>query len=149
MRKLTLLSPVNARPSKRVSVSRLICSETNEAINRSQCRFRKCPLSNQLIPLPLNDDTAVSGGNGVSVSESEMSTVLSVLDVAPKEMVVWLQINRKNCPESPFLSTKKIGKNSTAVFSIYICSTPNQNHPTPLRTDMFQVMGNTPAAEVI
>ena len=90
MRKLTLLSPINARPSKRVSVSRLLRSEINQAINRLQCRFGMCPLSNQLISLPLNDDTAVSSGNGVSVSESEVSAVLGVSDVARKERVVWL-----------------------------------------------------------
>ena len=43
-----------------------------------------CPLSNQLIPLPINDDTDVSGGNGVSVSESKVSGVSAVLGVAPK-----------------------------------------------------------------
>ena len=45
-------------------------------------------LSNQLISLPLNDDTAVYGGNRVSVTESEVSAVSGVLDVAPKERVV-------------------------------------------------------------
>ena len=44
-----------------------------------------CLLSNRLIPLPLNDDTSVSGGNGVSVSDLEVSTVLGVFDVAFKE----------------------------------------------------------------
>ena len=37
MSKLTLLSPVNASLSKSVSVSWLLHSETNKAINRSQC----------------------------------------------------------------------------------------------------------------
>ena len=47
-----------------------------------------CPLSNQLVPLPLNNDTAVIGGNGVSLSESEVSAVLGMTDVACKESVV-------------------------------------------------------------
>ena len=63
---------------------------------------RMCPLSNQLIPLPLNDDAAVSGGNGVSVSESEVSAVSGVLDTAPKERVVWLQMRRKKRHKFPF-----------------------------------------------
>ena len=57
MRKLTLLSNVNARPSKRVSVSRLLSSETNQTINRSQCWSECVRLSNQVIPMPLNNDT--------------------------------------------------------------------------------------------
>ena len=107
MRKLTLLSSVNARLSNRVSISWLICSETNEAINRSQCRFRKCQLSNQLIPLPLNDDTYVSLGIGVSVSDSEVSSVSGMLGVFGKEGLVWLQMRRKKRHKSPFFSTKK------------------------------------------
>ena len=110
MSKLTLLSPINLRAYKRVSVSRLLRSETNEAINKSQCRFGKCPLSNQLISLLLNDDTAVSSGNGVSVSESEVSSVLGVSGVFCKERVVWLQMCRKKRHKSPFFCTKKVGK---------------------------------------
>ena len=34
---------------------------------------------NQPIPLPLNDNTDASGGNGVSVSDSEVSAVSGVL----------------------------------------------------------------------
>ena len=49
----------------------------------------------------------------------------------------------------PFFEYQKNWKKLTAGFSISICSTPNQNHPTTLRTDNFQVMGNTPAAAVI
>ena len=49
--------------------------------------------------------------------------------------------------KSPFFSTKK-SKNRTVGFSISICYTPNQNHLTPLRTDMFQVMGNMLVAVV-
>ena len=149
MRKLTLLSPVNPCPSKHVSISRLLRSETNEAINRSQCRFGKCLFSNQLIPLPLNNDTAVSDGNEVSVSDSEVLSVSGVSGVFHNERVVWLQMRLKKRLRSPFFSTKKIGKQPTARFSISICSTPNKNHPTPLITDTFQVMGNTPAAAVI
>ena len=67
-------------------------------------------MSNQLIPLPLNDDTYVSGGNGVSVSDSEVSTVSGVLGVACKERVVSLQIRLKKRHKAPFFSTKKSGK---------------------------------------
>ena len=88
MRKLTLLSPVNARPSRRVSVSRLLRSETNKAIKNPQCRLGNFPFSNKLTPLPINDDTAVSGGNGVSVSESEVSAVSGMSGVARKERVI-------------------------------------------------------------
>ena len=149
MRKLTLLSPVNARPSKCVSVTRLLCSKINQAINISQCRFGMYPLSNQLIPLTLNYDTALSGRNRVSVSESEVSSVPGVSDMAGKKRVVWLQMCRKKRHTSSFFSTKTIGENPTAGFSIFACSTPNHNHLTPLITDMFQVMGNTPVDEVI
>ena len=40
---------------------------------------RDTSVVNQPIPLPLNDDTAAYGGNGVSVSESEVSELLGVL----------------------------------------------------------------------
>ena len=69
-----------------------------------------CPLSNQLIPLPLNNDTDVYGGNGVSVSESKLSALLGVLDVSPNDRVVWFQMRRKKHHKPPFFSTKKIGK---------------------------------------
>ena len=59
-------------------------------------------MSNQLIPLPLNDDTYVSGGNGVSVSDSEVSTVSGV---ACKERVVSLQIRLKKRHKAPFFIT--------------------------------------------
>ena len=121
MRKLTLLSSVNMCPSKHVSISRLFRSETNEAIYRSQCRLRKCPLSNQLIPLPLNDDTAVSGGNEVSVSESEVSSVSGGSGVFCNERVVWLQTRHKKRNKSPFFSTKKVGKKANRpLFNIHL-----------------------------
>ena len=140
MRKLTLISPVNTRPLKHVYVSWILCSETNEAISRLQCWWGNDPFSNQLIPLPINNDTAVSDRNGMLVSESEVS---GMLGVACKERVVCFQIRRKKRHKSPFLSTKKIGKKLTAGFSICIYSTSNHNHPTPLRTDIFQLTGNT------
>ena len=124
MRKLTIISHANDHMLKRVYVSRLLCPETDEAINNLQCQFRNCSLSNQLIPLPLNDDTAVSGGNGVSVSKSEVSAVSDVLVVACKKRVVWLQMCHKKCHKSPFLLTKN-RKKSTAIFSISICFTTN------------------------
>ena len=46
MGKLTLLSPINAHPLKRVYVSRILCSGTNKAINRSQCRSECVRLQN-------------------------------------------------------------------------------------------------------
>ena len=108
-----------------------------------------CPLSNQLIPLPLNDDTDVISGNGVSASESEVLEVSVMSGVTFKERLVWLKIRRKKHHKPPFLSAKKPEKNPTAGFSIYICSTPNQNNITPSRNDRFQVMGNTPVAVAI
>ena len=107
------------------------------------------PLSNQLIPLPLNDDTSVSSGNGVSVSESEVSEVPGMSGMARKERVVCLQMRLQKRHKSPFLSTNTIGENPTAGFSVSIYSTPNQSHPTTLITDTFQVMGNTPSYGVI
>ena len=69
-----------------------------------------CPLSNQLIPMPLNYDTDASSGNGVSVSESEVSAVSVVSEVARNKMLVWLKMCRKKRHKSPFISTKIIGK---------------------------------------
>ena len=43
----------------------------------------------------------------------------------------------------------KTEKKPTTGFSISIYSTPNQNHPSPLIPDTFQVMGNTPVDVVI
>ena len=45
--------------------------------------------------------------------------------------------------------SKKNEKKPTAGFSISIYSTPNQNHPTPLITDTFRVMGNLPVTVVV
>ena len=148
MIKLTLISSVNMCPLKRVSFSWMLCSEINKAINNLKCRFGNCPLSNQLIPLPLNDDTDMSGGNGISVLESEVSVVSGVLGVACKERVVCLKMGRKKRHKSPFLVPKQ-WENPTAGFSISICYTLNQNHLSPLITYNFRVMGNTPASAEI
>ena len=51
---------------------------------------------NKLIPLLLNDNTAASGMNGVSVSESKFPEVPGVSDEARKEVVVLLQMCRLN-----------------------------------------------------
>ena len=68
MMKLALLSPINVRPSKCVSISHLICSEINQqSTDDNVCR--DASVVNQPIPLPLNDDTDASGRNGVSESE--------------------------------------------------------------------------------
>ena len=74
------------------------------------------PFSNQLTPLPLNDDTDVSVGNWVSVLDSEVSTVLGVLGVARKERVVWLQMRYKKRHKSPFFSNKTIEKSQPPAF---------------------------------
>ena len=99
MSKLTLISPINARPTKRVSVSHLLCSETNQQSTEENVG-PDASVVNRPTPLPLNDDTSAYGGNGVSVSESEVLAVSVVLggvsDVARKEVVVCLQICRLN-----------------------------------------------------
>ena len=69
-----------------------------------------CLLPNQLITLPLNDDTAVSSGHGVSVLESEVSVVLDMSDMDRKERVVWLQMRRKSFTNTIFLVRKKSEK---------------------------------------
>ena len=56
-------------------------------------------LLNQLIPLPINDYTDVSRGNGVSVSESEVS-VVSGVDC--KERVIVANASQK-VSQIPFL----------------------------------------------
>ena len=75
------------------------------------------PLSNHLIPLTLNDNTDVSGGNGVSVSESEVS---GVPGVACRERVVWLPMRCKKRHKSPFLNTKKLEKSNRLSFNIHL-----------------------------
>ena len=77
MRKLTLSSPINTHPSKRVSVSQLLRSEINQKSTDDNVD-QDASIVNQSIPLPLNDYTAASGRNGVSVSESEVSAVPGV-----------------------------------------------------------------------
>ena len=81
-----------------------------------------CPLSNQLIPLTLNDDTAASCGNGVSFSDSEVSEVSIVLDLSSKERVVWLQMRRKNRHKPPFLVPKK-EKPNRRLFNLHMLYT--------------------------
>ena len=82
---LTLISPINVRPSKRVSVYQLIHSEINQQSTNNNVG-QGASVVNQPIPLPLNDDTAVSGRNGVSMSESEVSAVSDILG----ECWMWL-----------------------------------------------------------
>ena len=72
MRKLTPLSPINARILKHVSISQILHSEINQK-STDENVGRDASVVNQLIPLQLNDDTAVYGRNGVSVPESEVS----------------------------------------------------------------------------
>ena len=72
--------------------------------------IRECMLSNQLISLPINYGTDVSGGNGVSVSESEASEVSGLSGLARKERVVWLKIRCKSITNPLFLVPKKKGK---------------------------------------
>ena len=79
-----------------------------------------CPLSNQLILLSLKYDKSVSGGIGVSVSDSEVSSVLGVVDVDPMERVVWLQIRRKKHHKFPFLVPQKPEKSIRQIFNIHM-----------------------------
>ena len=67
MNNLTLISPINSRPSKCVSVSQLLRSETNQQSTDDNVGW-DASVVNQPIPLPLNDDKAVSRRNGVSVT---------------------------------------------------------------------------------
>ena len=69
MRKLTLISTINARPSKCVSIYQLLRSEINQQ-STDENVVRDLFVVNQPIPLPLNDGTAVSSRNEVSMSES-------------------------------------------------------------------------------
>ena len=89
-----------------------------------------CPLSNQLIPLPLNDDTDVISGNGVSASESEVSAVLGMLDVACKKRVVWMQTRRKKRHKSPLFSTKTFEKSNLRLFNIHMFYTQSELYST-------------------
>ena len=77
MRKLTLISPINARPLKRVSVSNIFCEEINHQ-STDENIGGGASLFNQPIPLTINDNTAASARNGVSFSESEVSTVSGI-----------------------------------------------------------------------
>ena len=75
-----------------------------------------CPLSNQLIPLPLNDDTYVYLGHGVSVSDSEVLFVSVLSGFFGKKRVVWLKMCRKKRHKSPFLLPKKSGNSQLPAF---------------------------------
>ena len=77
MRKLTLISTINARPSKCVSIYQLLLSEINQQ-STDENVVRDVFVVNQPIPLTINDGTSVSSRNGVSVSESEVLEVLGV-----------------------------------------------------------------------
>ena len=77
MRKLTLLSPINARPLKRTSFYQLLRSENNQQ-SKDENVGRYESIVNQPIPLPLNDNAAASDRNGVSVSDSEVLAVSSM-----------------------------------------------------------------------
>ena len=63
MRNLTLLSPINARPSKFVSISQILCSEINQKSTYDNVG-RDASIVNQPIPLLLNDNTSASDRNG-------------------------------------------------------------------------------------
>ena len=83
MRKLTLLSPINELPSKLISVSQLLRSEINHQSTDNNVGWDASVVI-QPIPLSLNDNTAASGGNVVSVSDSELSSVSGVLGTCRK-----------------------------------------------------------------
>ena len=71
MIKLTLLSPINEFPFKRVSVSQIIHSEINQQSTDDNVG-KDVSVVNKPIPLLLNDNTYASGRNGVSVSVLSM-----------------------------------------------------------------------------
>ena len=60
--------------SKRFPVYQLLCSEINQQSTDDNVG-RDASVVNQPISLPLNDDTAASGSNGVSVLELEVLEV--------------------------------------------------------------------------
>ena len=78
MSNLILLSPMNARPLKRASVSQIMCSKINQQSTDDNVGW-DVSVVNQPIPLSLNYNTAASSGNGVSVSDLEVSAVPGVL----------------------------------------------------------------------
>ena len=57
MKKLTLLSPINARLSKRVSVSQLLRSEINQQSTDDNVGWDASAV-NQPTSMPLNEDTS-------------------------------------------------------------------------------------------
>ena len=71
---MTLFSPINAHSPKHVSISQLLRSEINKQSTDGNIG-QDASVVNQPIPLPLNDDIAASGGNGVPVSDSEVLEV--------------------------------------------------------------------------
>ena len=169
MRKLKILSTINSRPLKCVSVYQLLRSEINQQSTDDNVG-RDASVVNQPIPLQIKDDKSASGRNGVSVSDSEVLAVLVVLG----ECQTCLARNwRSGCKRADLIrailailyqvlcnlyrvwelrgweKSTKNRKKPTASFSISICSTPNHNNSKPLRTDTFKVMGNTPIAVVI
>ena len=78
MGKLTLLSPINARLLKHISVSQLLRLEINQQ-SKDENVGRDASVVNKPIPLPLNENAAAYGRKGVSVSDSEVSEVSGVL----------------------------------------------------------------------
>ena len=77
MRKLTLLLPINARGSKRVSVSQILYSEIDQQSTDDNVG-RYASVVNQPTPLALNNYKAASVRNGVSMLDSEVSAVVGV-----------------------------------------------------------------------
>ena len=77
MSNLTLISLINSGPSKRVSVSQLPRSEINHQSTDDNVGW-DASVVNRPIPLPLNDNTAASVRNWLSVSDSEVSSLLVV-----------------------------------------------------------------------
>ena len=106
------------------------------------------PLSNQMIPLPINYDTDVSSGNGVPVSDSEVLAVLGVYNVDRKERVVWLQIRRKKRHKPPFLVPKNQGKANRRIFNFHLFYIQSESSNTMIN-DTFQLIGNTSVAAEI
>ena len=148
MRKLTHISPFNTCPSKSISASRLICSEIIHTINIllywSECVHCQinCTNATKLWYICVWRELDISVRFIIVVSDGH------VLHGSQENNGLLKNASQK-ASQISFFSTKIIEKIPTADFSISVCSTPNQNHPTTLITAMIQVMEKTPLAAVV
>ena len=114
----------NASPSPGYPVQKLIRKSTDRNVNWKVSVVRSTD------PTITNDDAAVSDGNGLSVSESEVSEVSGMLGVARKERVFWLQMPRKKRHKYPFLVPKKSGKIQPPDFNLHLFYTQSESSNT-------------------